>query len=110
MSITSEGARALSFDPTQETRLSMTQATAHPLCRRGPKPLNRSVLQRWLTDGVRSTSGRRIVLESFRHGGLRFTTIEALERFFARINGSDPSNPSPAKLRRDHNRADRELE
>ena len=98
------------FDLTRETRLSAREACRHPLTRRGSRPLSRSVLERWWTHGVRSTSGDRVVLESCRLGGLRFTTAEAIERFFARLNGADATKPTGTDLRRQHNAAERELD
>src|SRR5689334_15770975 len=98
------------FDLTTETRLTATQACHHRLLSRGDRPLNRSVLERWWTLGIRPTQGGdRVVLESFRHGGLRFTTVQAIERFLARLNGAPADAPTPQQLHREHVRADAEL-
>src|SRR4051812_12772472 len=98
------------LDLTTETRLTATQACRHALLRRGDRPLNRSVLERWWTAGILPThGGDRVILESFRHGGLRFTSVEAVARFLARLNGTAPGSPAPRQIQREHDRADAEL-
>jgi hypothetical protein len=84
------------FDPTNETRLTASEACRHRLLRRGNRPLNRSVLERWWKCGLRGPKGGRVKLESFRSGGLRLTTVEAIERFLACLNGQ----PSSRRQRR----------
>lgn len=97
------------FDLTRETRLTATEACRHPLMRRGVHPLNRSVLERWWTHGIRGPGGNRVVLESFRSGGLRMTTVEAVERFFHALNGGTVGATNKTKTQREHVAAEREL-
>src|SRR5690242_14714829 len=98
-------------DFTHETRLAATEACRHPLVRHGGHPLNRSVLERWWTRGIRGPKGERIVLESRRIGGLRFTSVEAVERFLAALNGEHfDGEQTPSQAKRQHAAAERELE
>ena len=97
-----------------ETVLPLCQASAHPLLRQGRRrgrPINRSTLERWRTRGVRGPGGETVVLETALIGaGIRATTVEALERFFAKLNGSEPaSEQTPSQLRRQHERDETEL-
>ena len=91
-----------------ETLLTALEACKHPLMQRGGRPLHRSVLQRWWGEGL-LIHGQRVVLESVRHGGLRCTSAEAIERFHALLNGTPPGKPTPQSLQREHDRADAEL-
>lgn len=81
-----------------------------PLLRRGDRPLNRSVLERWWAMGI-LRDGRRVKLESFMLGGRRHTTIEAVERFVQALNGKElePGTPTPSQVRRAHEQAEAEL-
>ncbi|WP_182870877.1 DUF1580 domain-containing protein [Rhodopirellula sp. JC639] len=87
----------------QETTISIRDA-----CRTGGRKRHRSTLYRWMTRGVRG-----IRLESALFGGERVTSIEALSRFFERLNGSDESNVNlPKRISQnglDSSRADAEL-
>ena len=53
--------------------------------RRGGRPLNVSTIHRWVGRGLKG-----IHLESIQVGGTRFTSAEALHRFFERLAGRDP--------------------
>lgn len=53
----------------------------------GKKPSTKSVL-RWANKGL-LVNGARVQLECARRGGIRVTSVEALNRFFAAINGGD---------------------
>ncbi len=64
--------------------------------KRVPGGVHVSTIWRWSLVGV---GGVR--LESFRFGGRRKTSVEALERFFAATSGDSPvPTVRPAKLRR----------
>ena len=64
-----------------------------PPRRRGRK-MHRSTFHRWCTRGQDG-----VVLESIRIGGQRFTTVEALQSFFARLTeverARNPSDRAP---------------
>jgi len=64
-----------SFDFQQEQAITLAQAANHVPKRHGKK-VHYSTLYRWATKGAR---GR--VLESRLIGGIRYTTVEALQRF-----------------------------
>ena len=53
---------------------------------RGSKPPHPNTLMRWVTSGLQAKSGQRIKLESIKVGGTRCTSIEAMERFFSRLD------------------------
>jgi hypothetical protein len=102
------------LDLENETTLPLCQAHTHPLLRQGRRrgrPINRSTLERWRTRGVRGPGGERVILETSLIGaGIRATTVEALERFFGKLNGTDPARSvTPSQLRRQHEHDDAEL-
>src|SRR5262245_57815498 len=96
------------IDSTTETLISLTEAAKTvPRRRRGRKP-HLSTLYRWATIGVRG-----IVLETLQCGGSRVTSREALQRFFERLSGPDPtgpvgSHPNPIPARRTATRRQRD--
>ena len=59
-----------------ETPIALADAVQHLPTRRGRK-IHHSTIFRWATKGVR---GR--ILETWLVGGVRYTTLEALQRFF----------------------------
>jgi hypothetical protein len=77
------------------------------------KPLHVSVIYRWATTGLRGG----IKLECKQIGGIRYTSAEALERFFQRLTAASgleadagkPAIRTPARRQREHNKADAEL-
>jgi Protein of unknown function (DUF1580) len=75
-----------------EKPLSLATA-ASDLKHRG-KPVATSTLYRWATSGCRG-----VVLETTQLGGCKVTSMEALQRFTERLNGSTRPNP-PHKKRR----------
>ena len=69
---------------TSEELVSLTEATrALPRGRNG-KRLHVSTLHRWAGRGLRG-----VVLETIHVGGRRYTSTEALQRFFDRLGASD---------------------
>jgi hypothetical protein len=78
------------IDYGKETLLTLTEAAASLPRRRGGKRVNVATMYRWTTHGCR---GER--LETIQIGGTRFTSQEALQRFFDRL--SSPINYSRAK-------------
>ena len=71
-------------------------------------PVHVSTIHRWRLKGVRG-----VRLETFLRGGIRYTTDEAIERFFAATTAAADGNPSPTRTarqrQRDIDRADAEL-
>jgi hypothetical protein len=96
------------IDLTKEKALPLSDAAKHPLLRQGRRlgrPIHRATLERWRTNGVGG-----VVLETCRIGGLRVTTVEALERFFhALSNPGKPSGITPRQARREHDEAEEQL-
>src|SRR5829696_2538443 len=97
------------IDPSQEQLLPLSSAPTHPMLRRGRrvgKPIHRSTLERWRLRGVRGVRLDTILL-----GGLRCTSVEALERFFHELNNPSArtDTPTPSQVRRAHFDAEQEL-
>ena len=67
-----------------------------------------STIHRWRMKGVRG-----VRLETFLRGGIRYTTDEALERFFAAITAAADGDATPVRTSRKREReiaaAEREL-
>ena len=99
-----------------ETMLPLSAASRHPTLRAGRRkgrPIHRATLERWRTRGCVAPNGSRVVLETVKVGGIRATTVEAINRFFARLDGAPADGPtpgSPTELRRQHEAAEQELE
>jgi hypothetical protein len=81
------------IDLNHETLLPLSAAPSIPWMprRRDGKPLNASTIYRWTTHGIR---GHR--LEYLQMGGVRITSHQALERFFARLGPAD-ANAQPGR-------------
>src|SRR4051794_36659981 len=106
------------IDTTSESLLTLTQAADVLPRRRKGRKTHVSTLYRWATAGCRG-----VRLESVQIGATRCTSREALERFFQRLTGPDQaeavvasagpplaSRRSPARRRRESDRAGRLLE
>ena len=74
----------MAMDITHETCLTLSKAAKTLPRVRGGKPPNPLTLYRWATSGLKAKSGKRVFLETEFVGGTRVTSVEALERFFAR--------------------------
>ena len=75
------------IDFRNESLVSLAEAPKH-IPRRKGKKVHSSTPYRWTTNGVRG-----VVLESIQCGGTRYTSLEALDRFFQRL--SQPKLPQP---------------
>lgn len=83
-----------------EEILSISQAAHNlPAVRGGKKPHPNTII-RWAKSGIKSKSGKIIRLEIFRVGGTTCTSVNALRRFFDRLNDTEPANLTqlPSKL------------
>jgi hypothetical protein len=98
------------IDLANETPLDAREACRHRLFLRGGRPLDRSVLQRWWSQGIKGPGGKTVVLESYRQGGRRLTTAESISRFINVLNGSPADVPSPSVVKQSHARAEAELD
>src|SRR5262245_16380134 len=80
------------IDPSTETVLPFA-AAARPI-----PPVRAATLWRWASAGCRARDGQRIKLETIRIGGSTCTSLEALNRFFARLTGNEaPEQPAPRR-------------
>jgi Protein of unknown function (DUF1580) len=87
------------IDKNTEELLSPVEATKTVPNRRAGRPTNTSCIYRWMHTGCRG-----IKLEFIQIGGTRFTSREALDRFFTRLTnqatGSQlQSQPTVSKQR-----------
>lgn len=89
------------LDIRTEQIVSFREATALLPKRRRGRRCHVSTLYRWAQAGCRG-----VVLETVQIGGQRCTSVEALERFFARLSGA-PTAPRPCRPRAD---VERELD
>jgi hypothetical protein len=89
-----------------ETRVPLSEASRHPLLRRPGKLLHRSAIERWRTKGCRG-----VVLETFKIGGTRYTTAEAIERFIERCSTprATSETQTQGQIAKAHAQAEREL-
>jgi hypothetical protein len=77
-------------DLLQEHCLSLAQAARKLPTVRGAKPPHPATVYRWATAGRKARSGQTVRLEMFRVGGTNCTSMEALTRFFRRLNDVGP--------------------
>jgi hypothetical protein len=71
------------IDHRRETLMTLREAAASLPRRRGGKKVNVATVYRWALHGFRG-----VRLEAIQVGGTKFTSAEALQRFFDRL--SDP--------------------
>jgi hypothetical protein len=85
---------------TEQVR-TLSQAAKHPLLLNPDtgRPVDRTALFRWITDGKLTINGDVVKLEATKHpvGRRLVTSDQAIERFVARIRGTDPSEAPPTK-------------
>jgi hypothetical protein len=75
-----------------ETLISLSAAARRLPCLRGDSPVSPTTLWRWHAAGVRAADGSNVRLEVYKLGGRTCTSIEALDRFVAKLNAM----PAPA--------------
>jgi hypothetical protein len=81
------------IDPVSEHIVTFTEAAKLPPRR------NVATLFRWRSPGIRN-----VKLESMLYGGRRVTSLEALDRFFARVTAAADGEPTPAETPRQRER------
>lgn len=69
--------------------LSIREAAKRVPCVRGGRSPHPGTLARWIKYGLLTAAGQRIRLESWRIGGTPCTSLEALDRFFSRLNDKE---------------------
>jgi hypothetical protein len=97
------------MDFASEKLISLKAACRLFPSNKGKSGVAMSTLWRWMSTGYRG-----VKLESFRCGGMRFTSREAVQRFLTRINApsEQPTNQpieTPAAQRRGHEQAEAAL-
>ena len=84
-----ESYRTAAIDIENEQLLGLRDAAAHVTTkyrnRRGGRAMHISTICRWISRGIKG-----VKLESIAIGGTRATSVEALNRFFARLSGQEP--------------------
>jgi hypothetical protein len=80
------------IDIKTETTLLVSEVPNHPSLQREPR-LHQSTILRWIHRGVLGTGGQRVKLEAFRLGGRWYTSLEALQRYAARLSGEPAATP-----------------
>jgi len=86
---TSNPADDAGHDLLSEECMSFARAARRLPKVRGEKHPSPSTLWRWAKNGRRSCNGTIVYLECVRVGGTNCTSMEALRRFFARLNGTN---------------------
>lgn len=97
----------MAIDLTKEKLISFREAVELLPRRRKGRKVHVATLYRWALHGLRG-----VRLETLQVGGSRATTIEALQRFFRRLEEQPKDGTSPrsfAKRIRDSERAVQEL-
>jgi hypothetical protein len=107
------------IDLINETRLNLEQAAALFTPYRDGVPTHKSRVLRAIQQGAKDPEGNVVKLEAVRFGGQWVTSVEAIQRYAERLTPSAAPAPapaaaaprrSPAKRRRDHQRAEKQLD
>jgi len=96
--------------PADEVRITPTQAAARYPGSHGAARMHTQTIVRQILKGILTRDGRRVHLEAERIGSRLFTSIEALQRFAAALEGETSQVPArtPAARTRASVKADRE--
>jgi hypothetical protein len=78
-----------------EKLITFAQAARRLPSLRLDAPVSPSTLFRWSQRGLLTPTGDRVKLETRRFGRTHITSVEALDRFFAAINGANNNAPAP---------------
>lgn len=79
----------MAIDVFGEEMVTMSQAAKRLPRPRGTKSISPSTMWRWTNAGLKAEDGQIVRLETVRIGGTRCTSIEALRRFFNRLQEPD---------------------
>ena len=83
--------------------LNLTNAAKQFPPYRGTQPVNPSTIWRWITEGIKLASGRRLRLEAIRLGGRWLTSVQAVQRFMQAQTpqfADEPPAPTPSAKKR----------
>ena len=94
--------------------ISLAQAAERLPPSREGRPVHKTCLWRWATEGSKASGGRTVHLEAARVGGRLVTTLQALERYMARLSGdvvvdAPPPVRGPTRRERESATAQRRL-
>jgi len=102
------------IDIQSETLVSLGDAAKNLLPHRNGKSVHIASLYRWISEGRRARSGRRVRLEAVRVGAVSYTSPEALARFIGRLSETEvddaPTPSTPRERRHAVAAADRALD
>lgn len=76
---------------------------------RSGRPIHTNTIWRWATKGLKGPNGEVVRLEYGKVGGRNGTTLEALQRFFDRLKGTEVATPLPSAQVKRAKRAEEEL-
>lgn len=82
----------MAIDVFQETVLTFAEAVKRLPNVRGAKPIAYSTIFRWRTDGLKAVDGTIVRLEAVKIGSTACTSLEALQRFFDRLQAERPDD------------------
>lgn len=82
------------INPLIETVIPFAEAARRLPRLRAGRPVSPATLWRWARHGLRNAR-----LETVRVGGTTCTSVEALGRFFAALNGGSAPTPAAASVR-----------
>jgi len=86
------------IDTEREHLVSFADAARRVPSSRAGRQLHPNTIWRWAKRGLKTVGGDRVYLETTRIGGSNFTSVEALNRFFAALDRN--SEPQRKKARR----------
>ncbi len=81
----------MAIDPLTETTIPLAEAARRLPRLRAGRPVSPATLWRWASHGLRG-----VRLQTVRVGGTTCTSTEALNRFFAALNGETAAAPCAA--------------
>lgn len=84
----------MSHPVLDEKLLSFARAARSIQPIREGRPVAPATIWRWATHGARARDGRMVQLQSWKVGGTRCTTVEALVRFFDALNSDADTVPA----------------
>lgn len=94
-----------------ERLLPLSKVAEHLPPGPGGKKLSYPTIWRWALRGIIAQDGERIRLETTQIGGRRMTSLEAIERWMARLAPTESAKPLQAGRRhRNYHQAAQELE
>ena len=101
------------IETANETVLPFSAAARRIPSIRAGRPVSPATLWRWSAVGCLARDGKRVKLETIRIGGSTCTSLEALQRFFARLSRdglAEEKQEKPRAKGKGHTQAIKSLE